>query len=329
MFRITIEDDSQRKYRAQFNNQGIFQEDEGFQRIIQLYNTIKQTNESTITRHELQKNNQNYMNFGTSTLQFSKGLPNISNSCYINSVLQVLKIIFDRFQIILNSSGQYSHSVMKLINSLIINKGVDIQDYKNFINQLRQENWARGDARDSKEFFTFLLGKLKSENNNSIDNLFTTTIEKQHKVTCSIRRIPETKKFQDSVTIITSDGRSISESINKKIDSTGFINDYPCSYCHNKERCEEKIIPLTKARINVLYIDPRMKIPATMYLNHPDVLCFITFTHGAVNHFKVHSRGKVFDDDKEYSENQLNNQFGYGLSYIQEFVYLIFVLTRN
>jgi hypothetical protein len=298
-----------------------------FEQIIKKYSESNIYKEMIRPRNDYQISNPVSIVKEPSMIQFTTGLPNIRNSCYINSIIQTMRIVFENFSITLNNSGKFSASLKKLIENLTTFKGVNLEDYNDFLDKLRLENWARGDARDVKEFFTFIIGKLISENNTSIEGLFTTFIQKEHTIRCSYMRKTDKKTIPDSVTVINYTGNSIVECIKKKIEcSEGQIYDYPCIFCKGKEICQEKIVPISKAKVHVLYIDPHHNLSSIRVPIHRDVLCFISFTPGSINHFKCHSSGVVFDDDKVYNQHQ---EFHQNFQNNQELAYLIFMNDRQ
>ena len=230
--------------------------------------------------------------------------------------MQVLRIIFTEYQVLIDSSGLFSGRIKKILDSLTNRQGVFIKDYYEFIQVLNTEGWGRGDTRDTKEFFTFIIEKLKSEGNRQLEGLFSTKIEKQHKIDCKFCasnafywRNDNIEKFADSVTIINVTSSSLAESIRNRIErESSLISDYPCKKCNRPAYCSEKIQPTLVAKVFVLYQDPnKARTFNQKYQNSAGFICSIAIRPGHINHFVVYTKNKIIDDNEELP---LNGYYG-------------------
>jgi hypothetical protein len=236
---------------------------------------------------------------------FSQGLPNRGNTCYINSVLQALKIVFTEFGITLRAVGGYSSCISTLLDSLQAKRGVFLNDYDSLLQKLRIEGWGNGTMRDAKEFFTFLVGKLRTEGNSEIERLFSTEVKKTYSCTCGRK-----EEYTDTVMVINGIGAGYTESINQRLRRRGQINAYACNFCYRQSVCNEEIAPdpLKTAKVMVVYHDPtKMQGPSQrVQTSYGKVLCFIIYCPGPAPHFKMCSEGNMYDDSRYYSANTYN-----------------------
>lgn len=253
---------------------------------------------------------------------FTSGLPNISNSCYINSVLQALRIVFKEHQIKLTSNGTYSYHIKKVLESLENNHGVYLSDYNSLILNLRTENWANGECRDAKEFFAFIINKLKSEGNPDIENLFTSHIRKVYSLECNHR-----EEYKDSVMIMNYTSSSVASCIENRLNKKSRINEYPCKICKRLKSGNEDISTERMAKVNVIYTDPTTR---PFHWSHFESqgyspLCAIVISFGPVNHFKTISKKIVYDDTREYEAERFSYHGNAGRT---DLSYLIFIKAR-
>ena len=193
---------------------------EKYQNIINRSNSKNQEAESIRTLSARQSPFKNpYQSQALARNEFTTGLPKLNNNCYINSTVRALQIIFNEFGITLENLGAYSIRTKKIIDSLTQNQGVNIRDYYEFIQVLNSDGWGRGEIRDAKEFFTFLIEKLRIEGNRSLEGFFSSKIEKEHRIDCktcnsgSYYGQLNIERFTDTVTIINITSHSVTESI--------------------------------------------------------------------------------------------------------------------
>jgi hypothetical protein len=289
---------------------------ENLEKVIEIYENFKNKKNRCRTsqiqfRSEVVMPFQNKREMTGLNNKFDSGLPNIRFSCYINSVIQALRIVFNELDITLNNSLPFSKSLEKLITSLNEKSGIYLNDYNNFLELLLSESWARGDPRDAKEFFTYILGKLKSEGNNLLNELFTTKITKIHQFECSYTFKQKQIKYDDSVTIINGNSFNLRECIKKRINNQSIIRDYPCDLCNRTENCLEIIQPVTMAKVYLVYFDPNLGVPITNILHTNNLICAISFTKGNVNHFKTYTLKKIYDDSNEISRDFYSTSFNF------------------
>jgi uncharacterized UBP type Zn finger protein len=221
-----------------------------------LITTIKSShsdiNNEKISKHrkfEEEKDPRNQYSFNTN---IPGGLQNLGNTCYLNSIIQILRSL-NSFRIILKNSPT-SSSLSDLFNQMDSLQTV-IPD--KFINKIRTLNPIFCDNRphDSKEFFVFLIKQLNDERINT-DPIFAWISVKTLMFKCK-HTLELNEKFL-LITLPNGEFSSVTRSaFRKKTRTEG--NTYPnffCDKCNLEQQCYEKKEIVSSPKFVVFYREP-------------------------------------------------------------------------
>jgi hypothetical protein len=254
------------------------------------------------------------------SVYWSNGLPNMGNTCYINSVLQILRHVFEGLNFVLTSKGSYSSIIRSLFDEM--KSAIEIDGtYRELLAKIHYDGWTRSAQRDAKEFLLFIIKKLKDEGNTLLSSIFTSNVKKIHHVRCYYH--DEIQTFDDNLTIVTMTTASFQSSFAKKLNNSATkIMDYQCPKCERPAHCEEEIRS-EPSKVAIFYIDPGF--PHSRLFEQREsfgtFLGAIMIGLGRVNHFKAicdeGGRLVTYDDSNVYPFN----------SYTQDKAYLMFFRT--
>ena len=188
------------------------------------------------------------------------GLHNFGNTCYINSILQVL-LNNSKFMETLRYSNQTIAKYMVRLSKMS-EKRERRRALKKFLTSTRKldAKWADGEQRDAKEFFIFILSTLYSDLDSNLTSVFYGKKTSRYKFSCGHPTIKSSQRFgflNGGQFIIKEYIRDILPSMicsSRRIEPI----DYPCELCNTTVSCYERRVTKLPDFIT-LYFDNKVQ----------------------------------------------------------------------
>jgi ubiquitin C-terminal hydrolase len=187
-----------------------------------------------------------------------KGIQNLGNTCFMNSIFQSLAHTKE-FMKILRNDNQISQALNSVLVSLYTEDNTS-QRVQIFINEISKLNpiWRDKKPHDCKEFLVFLFNSLPDHQT----NIFSWIFEKKLVIGCGMHNetLKEKKIF---FTIYSLRPEAITNSIDQKIKPNKY-HGYFCTKCNTEFSCKETWEVIKKPQIFIFYIEPNKSKPTNL-----------------------------------------------------------------
>lgn len=224
--------------------------------IIKADKTIK-INEDRINYSKDNKEKKQNMLIWQNNLEapITKGINNLSNTCYLNSVLQILLNTPPVYNIIKKGTDlKYkSNSKINLNNILkeLVNAGRNkIMTPSYLVNNLHflDRRFTRGKQQDAHEFYLLMMNNISE----FITNYFKGKLKSQ--VICPKNHISETEEIFFNLSLPINNNGTVKNSLNAFFQPSSRIKGYKCQGCKRETDIIKKYVPYINPDILVLHL---------------------------------------------------------------------------
>ena len=182
--------------------------------------------------------------------KYGRGLPNLGNTCYLNSSLLSCRDFINVLE-----NGRISSQLKKVFTEMESGSEASI---RSFIRSLTSINpvWGNSKPQDCKDFLLFLL-KVLNDDRNDCNSVFSWVIKKSLRMHCN----HEIELHQNHILTTLRTG-SLSESIRvgflkRKRTETAEYQSFYCEKCCKDFPCRESLELVSTPKYAIFYREPK------------------------------------------------------------------------